>query len=86
MAKKKTKPTIDEEIEALGGQLYPNAKGAKLTTRKRKGVAPSDVDQEFLYEHVLRVRTAGNQLECKSDSLPQLKASLKRLLKAKANL
>jgi hypothetical protein len=84
MVKKKAKPTIEEEIVALAKKLHPRCVRAKVTKRKRRGVSPSDIDQDFRYERVLIVHESGNVQEYKADSFPLLKAKLKRRLLTKS--
>ena len=77
MAEKKV--TIDEEILALGKQLHPKLAG-RLTRRKRPGVTSNKIDKEFRYERVLIMKNDTEIHEYKDDSLPLLKANLKRRL------
>jgi hypothetical protein len=78
----KEKPTIDEEILALGKSLHPNLSG-RLTRRKRPGMTSSEIDKEFRYERMLIMRDNYEMHEYKDDSLPLLKTNLKRRLKSR---
>lgn len=75
----KKKPMIDEEILALGERLHPKLTG-RLTRRKRPGVTSNEIDKEFRYERVLIMQGSSETHEYKDDSLPLLKANLKRRL------